>query len=101
MSAMSRTRQRECLAQRGKRRKGRQKSVVRNYVAEVGNYWRRWAFAKLDATRRKEYWSKIVKAYKSMIVREGFGATRDEGGRHARGAAGGHDGEGVRAQARL
>ena len=35
MSAMSRTRERECLAQRGKRRKGKQKSSVRNYVAEM------------------------------------------------------------------
>ena len=69
MSAMSRTRQRECLAQRGKRRKGRQKSGVRNDVAEMGNnLWSTKfpAFAKLDATRRKEYWSKIFKAYKSM-----------------------------------
>ena len=72
MSAMSRTRQRECLAQRGKRRKGRQKSVVRNYVAEMGNnLWSTKfpAFAKLDATRRKEYWSKIFKAYKSMYAK--------------------------------
>ena len=36
---MSRTRQRECLAQRGKRWKGRQNSVVRNYVAEMDNLW--------------------------------------------------------------
>ena len=35
MSHMSRTRKRECLAQRGKRRAGVQKSSVRNYVADV------------------------------------------------------------------
>ena len=37
MSQMSRSRQRECLAQRGKRRAGGQKGSVRNYVAEMGN----------------------------------------------------------------
>ena len=40
MSEKSRTRQRECLAQRGKRRKGGDKVSVRNYVAELGN--NRW-----------------------------------------------------------
>ena len=35
LSYMSRTRERECLAQRGKRRKGRQRSVARNYVLEM------------------------------------------------------------------
>ena len=40
LSYMSRTRERECLAQRGKRRQGRQKSVARNYVAEMAN--NRW-----------------------------------------------------------
>ena len=72
MSAMSRTRQRECLAQRGKRRKGRQNTVVRNYVAEMGNnLWstKYPAFAKLDAVRRKDYWSKIFKAYKSLYAK--------------------------------
>jgi hypothetical protein len=37
MSTMSRERQRMCLAQRGKRRKGVQKNAVRNYVAEMAN----------------------------------------------------------------
>ena len=72
MSAMSSTRQRECLAQRGKRRKGRQNTVVRNYVAEMGNnLWstKYPAFAKLDAVRRKDYWSKIFKAYKSLYAK--------------------------------
>ena len=43
MYEMSRTRQRECLAQRGKRRRGGQKRSVRNYVAELGN--NRWVSA--------------------------------------------------------
>ena len=34
MAQMSRTRQRECLAQRGKRRSGGQKGSVRNYVSQ-------------------------------------------------------------------
>ena len=34
---MSRERQRMCLAQRGKRRKGGQRNVVRNYVSEMAN----------------------------------------------------------------
>ena len=37
MATMSRQRQRICLAQRGTRRKGRQKDLVRNYVAEMAN----------------------------------------------------------------
>jgi hypothetical protein len=37
MVQMSRERQRMCLAQRGVRRKGKQKNLVRNYVAEMGN----------------------------------------------------------------
>ena len=40
LSYMSRTRERECLAQRGKRRKGRQRRVARNYVSEMAN--NRW-----------------------------------------------------------
>jgi hypothetical protein len=71
LSYMSRTRQRECLAQRGKRRQGRQKSVARNYVAEMAN--NRWAtkypaFAKLDASRRREYWSTVFKGHKTMYA---------------------------------
>ena len=51
LSYISRTRERECLAQRGKRRKGRQRSVARNYVSEMAN--NRWetkypAFARSD-----------------------------------------------------
>ena len=37
MCTMSRERQWMCLAQRGVRRKGSQKGVVRNYVAEMAN----------------------------------------------------------------
>ena len=69
MSQMSRTRQRECLAQRGTCRKGNQKSSVRNYVAEMGNnLWVRKypAFAKIDPVKQKQYWSTIFTAYGAM-----------------------------------
>jgi len=71
MSEMSRTRQRECLAQRGKRRRGGQKRSVRNYVAELGN--NRWvhkypAFAKLEPLKQKLYWSTIFSAYGAMYA---------------------------------
>eukprot|EP00966_Prymnesium_polylepis_P120574 2786328-Prymnesium_polylepis.1 len=33
------------------------------------------AFAKLDATRRKKYWSKIFNAYKSMCTRRARAAS--------------------------
>ena len=59
MSEMSRSRQRVCLAQRGKRRVGGQKSSVCNYVAEMGNnLWPRKypAFAKLEAIKQKQFW---------------------------------------------
>jgi len=62
MSQMSRTRQRECLAQRGQRRAGGQKGSVRNYVAEMGNnLWPHKfpAFAKLEPLKQKQYWSTI------------------------------------------
>ena len=38
MVQMSRERQRMCLAQRGVRRKGKQKSLVRNYVGVRGSW---------------------------------------------------------------
>ena len=71
LSYMSRTRERECLAQRVKRRKGRQRSVARNYVSEMAN--NRWetkypAFAELDASSRRDYWSKIFKGHKTMFA---------------------------------
>ena len=65
MSQMSRSRQRECLAQRGKRRAGGQKGSVRNYVAEMGNnLWPRKypAFAKLEAIKQKQFWSVNITA---------------------------------------
>ena len=69
MAEMSRTRQRECLAQRGKRRAGGQKGSVRNYVSEMGN--NRWpykypAFAKLKPLEQKQYWSTVFTAYAAM-----------------------------------
>lgn len=71
MAEMSRTRQRECLAQRGKRRAGGQKGSVRNYVAELGN--NRWAqmypaFGKLEPLKQKAYWSTIFTAYGAMYA---------------------------------
>ena len=65
MSEMSRSRQRVCLAQRGKRREGAQKSSVRNYVAEMGNnLWptKYPAFMKLSPLEQKAYWSRIFTA---------------------------------------
>ena len=69
MAQMSRTRQRECLAQRGKRRSGGQKGSVRNYVSEMGN--NRWphkypAFARLEPLKQKQYWSSVFTAYAAM-----------------------------------
>lgn len=71
MSQMSRSRQRECLAQRGMRRAGGQKGSVRNYVAEMGNnLWPRKysAFAKLEPLEQKQYWSTIFTAYSAMYA---------------------------------
>ena len=62
MSKMSRERQRMCLAQRGKRRKGVQKNSVRNYVAEMANnLWatKYPAFGQLEPSVQKAYWAKI------------------------------------------
>ena len=72
-----------CLAQRGKRRTGGQRSVVKNYVSEMANnLWdtKYPAFAELEAREQKEYWSKIFKAYGSMYVRVGLGGGGDGGG---------------------
>ena len=65
---MSRQRQRMCLAQRGTRRNGRQKDLVRNYVAEMANNL--WAtkypsFGRLDDDVQKRYWAKIFGSYKT------------------------------------
>lgn len=71
MCKMSRTRQRMCLAQRGKRRTGGQRSVIKNYVSEMANnLWdtKYPAFAELETREQKEYWSKIFKAYGSMYA---------------------------------
>lgn len=81
MSVQSRTRQRACLAQRGVVRRGRQKSVVRNYVAEMGNNL--WctkfpAFAKLDAATQKAYWGTIFGAYKAMYASASAPAETEE-----------------------
>ena len=69
MSQQSRTRQRECLTQRGTRRQGGQKGSVRNYVAELAN--NRWsqkypAFGKLEPLKQKRYWSTIFAAYAAL-----------------------------------
>ena len=71
MSRMSRERQRMCLAQRGDRRKGRQKDLVRNYVAELAN--NRWAskfsvFARLESDVKKRYWADVFGGYKAMYA---------------------------------
>ena len=71
MAKMSRERQRMCLAQRGKRRKGVQKGSVRNYVAEMGNnLWdtKYPAFGKLPDAEQKRYWAQIFGAYKRMYA---------------------------------
>ena len=57
MSKMSRTRQRMCLAQRGTRRHGGQRSVMKNYVSEIANNM--WdtkypAFGELEPREQKE-----------------------------------------------
>jgi len=71
MAVQSRERQRMCLAQRGTMREGRQRSVVRNYVAEMGNNW--WAtkypaFGALEPAVRRAYWGSIFGAYKAMYA---------------------------------
>ena len=61
MVQMSRERQRMCLAQRGVRRKGKQRNGVRNYVAEMGNnLWpiKYKAFGQLDEAAQRQYWAK-------------------------------------------
>ena len=71
MAKMSRERQRMCLAQRGKRRKGRQKDLVRNYVAEMGNnLWatKYPAFGQLDGAEQQKYWAKVFGAYKALYA---------------------------------
>ena len=73
MCKLSRTRhrQRMCLAQRGKRRTGGQRSVVKNYVSEMANnLWdtKYPAFLELELREQKEYWAKIFKAYASMYA---------------------------------
>ena len=81
MSQMSRSRQRECLAQRGMRRAGGQKGSVRNYVAEMGNnLWPRKysAFAKLEPLEQKQYWSTIFTAYSAMYASASQAASTEE-----------------------
>ena len=81
MSQMSRTRQRECLAQRGQRRAGGQKGSVRNYVAEMGNnLWPHKfpAFAKLEPLKQKQYWSTIFTAYAAMYAAASQAASTEE-----------------------
>jgi hypothetical protein len=71
MATMSPQRQRMCLAQRGKRRKGRQKDLVRNYVAEMANnLWatKYAAFGRLDEAAQKSYWSKVFGGYKALYA---------------------------------
>jgi hypothetical protein len=71
MVQMSRERQRMCLAQRGVRRKGKQKNLVRNYVAEMGNnLWpvKYRSFAKLDEVAQRQYWAQIFAAYKGVYA---------------------------------
>ena len=58
MSTMSRTRQRVCLAHRGTRREGGQRSVIKNYVSEMANnLWdvKYPTFAALAPSVQKEY----------------------------------------------
>jgi len=81
MSTISRERQRMCLAQRGKRRKGVQKNAVRNYVAEMANNL--WAtkyplFGKLSVAEQRAYWSKIFGAYKAMYASASAPAATEE-----------------------
>ena len=86
MSQMSRSRQRECLAQRGKRRAGGQKGSVRNYVAEMGNnLWPRKypAFAKLEAIKQKQFWSDVFTAYAAMYASASQAAVTEEDEEHA------------------
>ena len=86
MSTMSRERQRMCLAQRGKRRKGVQKNAVRNYVAEMANnLWEtKYAlFGQLEDSVKKKYWSTIFTAYKSMYA-AAYSRTPSQGGRSGR-----------------
>ena len=81
MSDMSRSRQRVCLAQRGRRRAGGQKGSVRNYVAEMGNnLWPRKypAFAKLEPLEQKEYWCRIFTAYAAIYASASQPATSIE-----------------------
>ena len=81
MSQMSRSRQRECLAQRGKRRAGGQKGSVRNYVADMGNnLWPRKypAFAKLEAIKQKQFWSDVFTAYAAMYASASQAAVTEE-----------------------
>jgi hypothetical protein len=71
MAVQSRERQHACLAQRGDVRKGLQREVVRNYVAEMGNNL--WAtkfpsFGALDRVALSAYWGKIFGAYKAMYA---------------------------------
>jgi hypothetical protein len=71
MSKLSRTRQRMCLAQRGTRRNGGQRSVIKNYVSEMANnLWdsKYKPFGELEPRQQQEYWSKIFGAYKAMYA---------------------------------
>ena len=82
MATMSRNRIRMCLAQRGAvRRKGLQKDLVHNYVAEMAN--NRWAtkypaFGKLEDAERKRYWAEIFGAYKAMYAAASQPTTTEE-----------------------
>jgi len=81
MVTMSRERQRMCLAQRGKRRKGRQKGVVKKYVSEMANnLWatKYPAFGKLAPLEQKEYWGQIFGGYKAMYAAASAPAATEE-----------------------
>lgn len=71
MATMSRSRQRLCLAQRGRRRKGRQNDLVRNYVAEMANNLWATKYPSVDEladAERKRYWSTIFTSYQAMYA---------------------------------
>ena len=81
MVQMSRERQRMCLAQRGVRRKGKQRNGVRNYVAEMGNnLWpiKYRAFGQLDEAAQRQYWAKTFAAYKAVYAAAGDDASTPE-----------------------
>ena len=58
-------------AQRGVRRNGKQRNLVRNYVAEMGNnLWpsKYKAFGKLEDAAQRQYWATIFAAYKAVYA---------------------------------